>query len=80
MYFWNPLMKTQGESLFYRDGAYVEVPSLVKLRGIILLKACGLRDQAWPRFYLTLGEFIKVLIYPKHGSKGPSVAKILFNP
>ena len=65
--------------IFY-DDAYVEVPSLVKLRSIILLKACGSRDKLWPRFYLTLREFVEVLIYPKHGSKGLGMAEILFNP
>ena len=86
MYLQNPLTKTQDESLFvffyfyFYDDVYAEVPSLVKLRSIILLKACGSRDQPWPRFYLTLREFVEVLIYLKHGSKGPSVAKIIFNP
>ena len=53
---------------------------MVKLRSIILLKACGSRDQPWPRFYLTLREFVEVLIYLKHGSKGLGMAEILFNP
>ena len=87
MYLQNPLTKTQDESLFvfylfiyFYDDVYAEVPSLVKLRSVILLKACGSRDQPWSRFYLTLREFVEVLIYPKHGSKGLGMAEILFNP
>jgi len=59
MYLQNPLTRTQGESLFSHDDVYAEVPSLMKLRSIILLKACGLRNQAWPRLFLTHGYFLK---------------------
>ena len=56
MYLQNPLTKTQDKSLFFfsYDDAYVEVPPLVKLRSIFLLKAYDPRDQAWSRFCLTL--------------------------
>ena len=30
----------------------------------------GSRDQAWPRFCLTLRESIKALIYSRHRSEG----------
>ena len=46
MYLQNPLTKTQGESSFSNDDAYAKVPSLVKLRSVILLKACSPRNQA----------------------------------
>ena len=52
MYIHNPLTKTQGESSFSDDDAHAKVLSLVKLRSVILLKACGLRDQVWLRLYL----------------------------
>ena len=90
MYLQNPLTKTQDEPLFFcfyfyfyfhfYDDVYAEVPSLVKLRSVILLKACDPRAQPWPRFCLTLREFVEVLIYPKHGSKGLGMAEIVFNP
>ena len=38
-----------------------------------------LKDQTWPRFSLTLREFIETIICLRHGSKGPSMAKVLFN-
>ena len=40
----------------------------------------GLRDQAWPRFCLTLREFIEALIYPRHGSEGLDMVEVVFNP
>ena len=45
MYLQNPLTKTQDEPLFSLDDVHAEVPSLVKLWSVILLKACGPRDQ-----------------------------------
>ena len=59
MYLQNPLTKTKGESLFSHEDVYAEVPSLVKLRSIILLKAYGPRNQVWPRLYLTHGYLLK---------------------
>ena len=53
MYLQNTLTKTQGESSFSNDDAYAKVLSLVKLQSVIVLKACGSRDQVWPRLYLT---------------------------
>ena len=82
MYLQNPLTKTQDKSLFFfsYDDAYAEVPPLVKLQSVFLLKAYDPRDQAWSRFYLTLREFVEALIYPSHGFKGPGMADVLFNP
>ena len=73
MYLQNPLIKTQDKSLFFffsYDDAYAEVPPLVKLRSVFLLKAYDPRDQAWSRFCLTRKEFVEALIYPSHGFKG----------
>ena len=36
-------------------------------------------DQVRPRFYLTLREFIEMLIDPGHGSEGLGMTEILFN-
>ena len=65
MYPPNPLTKTQGESLFSWDDAYVEVPSLVILPSVNLLQAYGLRGQAWPRFCLTFEQVMKNVNLPK---------------
>ena len=59
MYLQNTLTKTQGESSFSNDDAYAKVPSLVKLQNVILLKACGSKDQVWPRLYLTHWYLLK---------------------
>ena len=46
-----------------------------KLWGVTM----GSRDQAWPRFCLTLREFVEALIYLRYGSEGLVMAKVLFN-
>ena len=45
MYLQKPLTKTQGESLFSCDDAYVEVSSLVSLLSFNLPKECDLRNK-----------------------------------
>ena len=36
--------------------------------------------QAWPRFFLTLREFIEALVFPRLGSVGPSMAMVFLIP
>ena len=45
-----------------------------------IYQGMGLWDQMWLRFCLILREFIEALIYSRHGSKGPGMDKVLFNP
>ena len=78
MYPQNPSTKTQGEPLFSYDDAYAEVPSLLNLRSVNLPKACGLRGQAWPRFYLTQGYLLKKYYFTQGmWSEEPSMTKVL---